>query len=315
MTSTQPELYCLIGDPVSHSLSPFIMNRAFALSGIDATYTTLNVSTGDLSETLRDLREMGVTGVNVTYPYKERIIDCINVPSRRVDILKAANTLHITGQGIHGYNTDATGTATALTRFGNVSLEGKKVVIFGAGGAARAAAYGVLESGADMVTFLVRDPAGAETSIAGLKQKFAGRDIFVLSLKSKKMLPRHEAAVIGSDIIIQATPVGMDMSGGRESTPKKPPGGRPAPDSGGPMSLLKKPDWIGAHHCCFEFVYQPPETAFLKTARDHGATCIDGKKLLISQALEGFKIWTGREFDVHQMSGALDDHLAGRTTV
>ncbi len=286
------------------------MNRAFSESGIAATYTSLRVESDSLLQTIDDLRDMDFTGVNVTYPHKEAILACVDRPSKHVEVLKAANTLHFTKDEILAYNTDATGTVVALQRFGNIELEGKKVLIFGAGGAARAAAYGVLEAGAETVTFLVRDPSRAEESISHLRIFFAGKNISILSTKSKKMHSRREAAIIGSDILINATPVGM-VGESPEAAGDGARSGAIAGSLGPSPSLVKDPGWIRPAHCCFDFVYHPRETEFLKMAKARGAKRLDGLKLLVAQASEGFRCWTGRPFDLDKMTDALESHLAG----
>ena len=127
--SGKTQLYCLIGDPVEHSLSPFIMNRAFGQAGLDGAYVALRVSAEELPEAVAGLRALGIQGVNVTYPHKETVLRFVDYRSGRVDALGAANTLLVTGEGVRAHNTDAPGVALALRRFANSSLKGEKVAV------------------------------------------------------------------------------------------------------------------------------------------------------------------------------------------
>jgi len=284
--SGKTRLYCLIGDPVGHSLSPFMMNRAFERAGLDCAYVALRVSPEQLREAVAGLKALGIRGANVTYPHKGTILRFADHRSGRVEVLGAANTLHFTAEGTRALNTDAPGVALALRRFGDSSLKGERVLIFGAGGAGRAAALGVLEAGAVSVVFCERFPAAVEEGIERLKRSFPDRNLSILPMTGGEAAHR-KAAIVESDILINATPVvaGDDRS----------------------RSLIEDPGTIGPDHVCFEFTYHPRSTGFLEIARAKGATCLDGLCLLVAQAGESFGRWTGSDFEIGEMAEALAD--------
>lgn len=285
--SAKTRVYGLIGDPVSHSLSPFIMNRAFEEHGIDCVYVDFHVRRGELPEALRGLRALGVAGANVTHPYKEAATSLIDSPSPLVKILKASNTLCFTPEAVLGYNTDAAGAAIALERIGDCPPEGKKVLVYGAGGAGRAVAFGCLEAGAASVTFCVRDTAKTHQAVSPLRDRFADKPLSVIAMGEQDRDERRRA-VIESDIIVNATPLGQADGNG----------------------LIVEPAWIGPSQLCFDLVYGESETKFLKTAGERGATCLGGTALLVAQASEGLRHWTGTGFDVVEMMKAVEAHAS-----
>jgi shikimate dehydrogenase len=278
------------------------MNRAFEQLGIDAAYAAFPVAAARLPEAVAGLKALGVAGANVTYPHKEGVIRFIDRPSPRVAALRAANTLCFTRDGTYGHNTDATGTAIALERFAGLVPRGKRVVIFGAGGAARAAALGLLEAGAAAVTLLARNAAKAEAATWRFKERFSNGSISILSATQPEARDKREAAIRTSDVLINATPIGMQHANAA-------PDARQSSDAV-PRSLIEDPNWIRREHCCFDFVYQPPETEFLRAARAGGAACLGGLCLLVAQASESFRHWTGREFDLEEMARALEAQAA-----
>ena len=231
------------------------MNRAFERAGLDGVYVALRVSPEELPEAVVGLKALGVRGANVTYPHKEAVLRFADHRSGRAEALGAANTLHFTGQGTRAHNTDAPGVAFALRRFGNSSLEGKRLAIFGAGGAGRAAALGVLEAGASSVVFCERFPEAVEEGVGRLKRRFPDRSLSVLPMTDGEEV-RRKAVVAESDILINATPVvaGDDTSG----------------------SLIADSSTIRPDQVCFEFTYHPRSTAFIEIAGTRGATCLDG---------------------------------------
>jgi shikimate dehydrogenase len=280
-------LYGLIGDPVAHSLSPFIMNRAFEDLGLDAMYVAFGVRPERLAASAAGLASLGVAGLNVTFPYKEEILYHIDAISPEAEIINAANTIAVHDGEMHGYNTDAPGTAAALDEFSGVQIEGSSVFIFGAGGSARAAAYGLLERGAKRVTFGVRAADKGEMAVDRLRFAFPEQSIGYAKLSAPDHLARRRDAFRGADIVINATPAGM---AGHER-----------------IELVEDPSWIGEHQVFFDFVYHPRRTAFLETARRCGATTLGGIALLVAQAAESFRIWTDQGFDVKEMAEAVEE--------
>lgn len=290
MTSPKTQLYCLIGDPVDHSLSPFILNRAFSAHGIDAFYVTFAVESNQVVRAVQGLQALGTGGANVTYPHKQAVLPAVTVRAPAVEVIGAANLLTLSRGSVEAENTDASGTALALTNSG-VSTEGKNVFIFGAGGAARAAAYGVLDGGARSVVMSARDPSNRQAAIDRLQKAFPDPAVNITTFDAERSNPSLEGLVRKADIVINASPVGM----GRNK-----------------RNPIEEPSWLKNTACCFEFVYHPRETRFLDAARSAGVQTIDGITLLVCTAQYAFSRWTGLEFDLEDMIEAASSHTADR---
>lgn len=281
-------LFGLIGDPVAHSLSPFIMNRAFDSLGLDAMYVAFGVKPERLQPSVAGLGSMGIAGLNVTYPYKEEILYHIDAISSEAEIINAVNTVLFFDDEIQGFNTDAPGTAIALETFSDAQLEGSSVFVYGMGGSGRAAAYGLLERGAERVTFAVRDDSSGPLVLERFQFAFPEQEVDVVRIgAAEDMVPRRDA-FRGADIVINATPVGMAGL---------PPGGE----------LIEDAAWIRSGQTFFDFVYHPRQTSFLETARRAGAKTLGGIALLVAQAAESFRIWTDHGFDVKEMVEAVEE--------
>jgi shikimate dehydrogenase len=291
MISGKTSMYCLIGDPVAHSLSPLIMNRALAEHRCDGAYVAHRVDHERVGQTLQEMRAQNVRGVNVTYPLKETILGHADEVSAAAQTIGAANVLSFAAGRIRADNTDAPGTAIALETFGGVAPADRSVVIFGAGGSGRAAAWGLLEKGAGEVTFAVRDPDKAKDTCGRFSAHFSGKAVRAVSLECSEQPGPLDAILESADIVINATPVGM---------------------SGYPEARLSfKEGAIHQGQTWFDFVYHPPETDFLAAAREGGACAIGGLELLVSQAREGFRLWTGHEFSLVDMYEYVRAHRAG----
>jgi shikimate dehydrogenase len=285
--ANKSHLFGLIGDPVAHSLSPFIMNRAFESYGMDAVYVAFGIKPERLVASVAGLTAMGVSGLNVTYPYKEEILYHVDAVSTEVEVINAVNTVMFEDDEIRGYNTDAAGTAIALEQFAGVSLDGARAFIYGTGGAACAAAYGMLVCGARQVVFATRSPEKATMVIERFRFAFHDQSVEMVMLNGPDQRAARRDAFRDSSIVINATPVGMV--------------GHPA---GG---LLEDASWIRNEQVFFDFVYHPKQTAFLDTARRAGGKTLGGLALLVAQAAESFRIWTDHGFDIKEMAEAVED--------
>lgn len=290
--ATRTKTYFLIGNPVSHSLSPFIMNRAFGLMGFDCFYGALQVGAHGFEAAFRDLAAGCAEGANITFPYKEDVVPILDEMSDCVAVVSAANAIHFKSGAAVGYNTDATGLISALEAFVGFSPKDKRALIFGAGGAARAAAYGLLEARADSVKFCVRNPAKAEPKLAPLCDRFGPESVSIVSMGGAHRDARLEA-VGDSDLLINATPLGM-------------PGYLPWPRTG----LIDAPSWIKAEHVCFDLVYGASGGWFAGDAERSGAVYLDGVSHLIAQASDGLRLWTGRGFDLIEMANAVAERVS-----
>jgi shikimate dehydrogenase len=286
-TTGKSLLFGLVGDPVAHSLSPFIMNRAFEMVGLDAVYVAFGVRPERLASSIAGLASLGVAGLNVTFPYKEEILYHIDALSSEAEIINAANTVVLYDDELHGFNTDAPGTANALQEFSAVQIEGARVFIYGAGGSARAAAYGLLERGVARVTFGVRSADKGAMAVERLRFAFPEQTVDFVNLAAPGELSRRRDAFRAAHLVLNATPAGM---AGYER-----------------FELIEDPSWIRGGQTFFDFVYHPRRTVFLDMARRGGATTLGGIALLVAQAAESFRIWTDQSFDVREMAEAVED--------
>jgi shikimate dehydrogenase len=290
-TGDRTLLFGLLGNPVAHSLSPFIMNRAFAIHEIDATYVAFGVAPDRLETAVGGLWAMGASGVNVTYPFKEEILYSLDAISTAAEIVQAVNTIVFTDDTIEGINTDATGVAVALERFAEVTVERRRVFIFGAGGSARAAAYGLLERGAESVAFCARTPERAEMTMERFHFAFPEQEIALVPQNTRGDAARRRRLLRAADVVINATPVGMaGVAEGR---------------------ILEHADWIRPEQIYFDFVYHPRHTPFLQAARGRRARTLDGLALLVTQAAQSFHVWTDHTFDVGEMAAAVEAFANG----
>jgi shikimate dehydrogenase len=286
-------LFGLIGDPVAHSLSPFVMNRAFDTMGLDAIYVAFGIKPERLPVSLAGLAAMGVSGLNVTYPYKEEILYHLDAVSAEVEVINAVNTVVYLEEEIQGYNTDAVGTANALEHFAGVQLDGVRALVYGIGASARAAAYGLLERGAERVVFAARSPENGPMVLERFQFAFPEQSVGIITLDEAGAHARRDA-FREANVVINATPVGMagHVVG----------------------SLLEDPAWIRPEQVFFDFVYHPKQTVFLETARRAGAKTLGGIALLVAQASESFRIWTDHGFDIKEMAEAVEDFSKSETS-
>jgi 3-dehydroquinate dehydratase/shikimate dehydrogenase len=246
-------VYGVAGDPISHSLSPTIMNAAFRRENVNAVFLALHAKT--LRDLLTCVREIPIHGVSVTMPYKEAILPHLDNTDAHTTKIGAGNTVVRAQDGkLYGFNTDAAGIVRPLERRLN-SLEGARILVIGAGGAARAAVFGLKERGSE-VYILNRTAAPAK--------KLAHQ-------ARARIIKRADLKKLAFDVVINATPVGMGNL--RES----------------PLQEQE----INARYV-FDMIYDPAETRFLKLAKERGVQIIPGIEMFVHQAARQFEIWTGK---------------------
>jgi shikimate dehydrogenase len=258
-----------IGDPVEHSLSPLIHNAAYQALGIDGdfVYVACNVKPEALAALADGVRAMGVRGVSCTRPHKLAIMEYLDEIDAIAKTIGAVNTVVNDNGRLKGYNADWLGIVAPLEAL--TTLAGKQVALLGAGGAARAAAYGVTQRGAKL-TIYNRTLAKAQA----LANEFGAQARSLDDLSEVKTM----------DIIMNATAVGLAPNDGE------------TPVSQG---------LITDRHIVFDAVYAPLETRLLREARQQGARVIPGTEMLLHQGMEQFKLFTGREAPEAAMRAAL----------
>src|SRR5437667_1386201 len=244
-------VYGVAGDPVAHSLSPAIMNAALRRENVNGVYLALHAKT--LKDLLACVRDIPIHGLSITMPYKEAIIKFLDNTDSHTTKIGACNTVVRAQDGkLYGFNTDSAGVVRPLEQ--RIRLDKSKILVLGAGGAARAAVYGLKERGAEV--YILNRSAGPAQKLARSARA--------------RLLKRAALKKQTFDVIINATPVGMGNT--RES----------------PLNE----DEIQARYV-FDMIYDPPETRLIRLAKGRGAQVIPGIEMFVHQAARQFEIWTG----------------------
>jgi shikimate dehydrogenase len=256
-------VYGLLGRPVAHSLSPAMHNAAFRELGLNVVYVAFEVA--DLAQAVAGLRGLAIPGVSVTIPFKEEIIPMLDELEPKAAKIGAVNTVVNRDGILTGHNTDWLGALAALEE--KTEITGQHVLILGAGGAARAIAFAILEKGGQVaVTDVDRDKALA-----------LSRKLWV-EVVAPDYLGEYPA-----EVLINATPVGME------------------PKSG---DIPLDPALLGNFRVVMDIVYKPLETRLLQEARTRGCQVIDGLRMLIHQGAAQFELWTGKPAPLEVMARA-----------
>ena len=252
--------------PAGHTRSPAMHNAAFAALGIDAVYLAFDVPPEDLAAAISGVRAIGIRQLAISIPHKESVIALLDDVDETARRIGAVNTVTRRGAKLVGSNTDWLGAVRAIESV--TAVADARAVVLGAGGAARAVVYGLRARGAN-VTVLNRSPDRAEQLCADLEAEASG--------------PISALENIPHDILVNTTSVGL---AGDES----------------PVD----PSWICPAAVVMDAVYQPPETRLLRDAASRGARTIPGKWMLVHQAAEQLREWTGLDAPVEVMAEAFD---------
>jgi len=264
-------IFGVAGNPIAHSLSPLMQNTAFRRARVDAVLLPLKVRA--LADLLTFALELPLSGIAVTMPLKQEILPRLAQMDPLVKRIGACNTVRIGADGkLFGYNTDVAGVVRPLKS--RIALKGARIALLGAGGAARAAAFGLAEEGAEV--FIVNRTHENAVKLA----RAAGAK----ALRHEKLRSMH------FDALINSTPCGM--AGSKE-----------------PLPLAA--DELNAG-LVFDMVYNPMETPLLKLARSRGIPVITGVEMFVQQGARQFEIWTGKTAPEAQMRRAVERELRGR---
>ena len=277
-------VYGIFGYPVKHSLSPLMQNAAFSKKAIDAVYVPFEVPPENLKEAVEGVRALGVRGLNVTVPHKERIVEHLDYLSDEAELLGAVNTVKNENGELTGYNTDAEGFLRSLLEEG-VELEGKRALMFGAGGAARAVGYALLKGGVKFLNIVNRNFSRGK-EVGELLGKLGNVLVYPLKESTVEVLLRDV------DLIVNTTSLGMK------------------PDDPHLFDYSKIPSGITV----VDIIYNPPETPLLKAAREKGCKTVNGLGMLVHQGAVAFEIWTGEKAPVETMREVLKRELYGGNT-
>lgn len=271
----------MLGWPVGHSLSPVMHNAALQADGLDLAYLALPTPPDRLLEVVGALGAMGFVGANVTVPHKQAVIAACDTLTDEARLIGAVNTLTWRDGDLEGHNTDAIGLQRALDR---VDAGRRRAVLLGTGGAARAAVVALVRRGAEVIV-VGRRPDAAE-AVGDLGQVVADElpadaphaGHFTGAVGIGLDDPEFEGTVRGADLVVNATPLGMN--------------GEPLP---APFMDLHE------GQLAYDLVYAPPDTPFLQAAAAAGAAAHHGLSMLVHQAAAAYERWTGRDAPLEVM--------------
>ena len=267
-------LAAVVANPIKHSISPFIHNQAFEATHTNGVYVAWEVEATDLAETVANVRRYQMFGINLSMPYKEQVISYLDQLSEEARLIGAVNTVVNREGTLIGYNTDGKGFFKSLPSF---KISGKRMVLLGAGGAAKAILAQAILDGVSQVSVFVRSASIEKTR--PYLEKLQNETGFKVDLFALEDVSELQARIIDSDLLVNATSVGMDGVS------------LPIPASVAlPEKLLVA-----------DVIYQPFETPFLNLARNQGNHAVNGLGMLLYQAAEAFQLWTGKEMPTDQI--------------
>lgn len=274
--TAKTKICMIIGDPVEHSLSPAMHNKAYQKQGLDFVFIGAKVTNQDLPKAIDGIRSLGIRGTSVTIPHKVEVMQYLDKVDDRAQKIGAINTIVNDNGYLTGYNTDYLGTVTPLEEMLNKAgkqLKDQKVVLLGAGGAARAMAFGVLSREASL-TICNRTLSKAEALAQELGCKAAELDATEL--------------IKQADIIINSTSLGM----GEQVE----------------LSPISQ-ELISSEQIIFDAVYIPYETKLIKDAKAKGAKVIHGIDMLLYQGIAQYRLYTRQDAPIEVMREALHQHF------
>ena len=280
------QLVGLFGYPLSHSISPVFQQAALDYCSIPARYRAWATPPERLPVEIEGLRRDGYLGANVTVPYKERVMDLVDGIDGVARRLRAVNTIVKEGTRLVGHNTDEYGFIRSLRDVAGFDPGGSSALLLGAGGAARAAAFGLVNAGVAHLTIANRTLRRA--SALADEVRGAGGDVAAAPMDDRGLAP----ACATADLIVNATSVGMRHGDAEGHSPL-------------PAGVIPK----GA--VVYDMVYTPAETPLLVAAARAGCRAVGGLSMLVFQGAASFELWTGREAPIEVMFRAAEEAMAG----
>ena len=267
-------LAAVVANPIKHSISPFIHNSAFEATNTNGVYLAWEVDATELAETVANIRRYQMYGLNLSMPYKEQVIPYLDQLSEEACLIGAVNTVVNREGTLIGYNTDGKGFFKSLPSF---KISRKRMVLLGAGGAAKAILAQAILDGVSQISVFVRSSSIEKTRPYLEKiQNATGSRVDLFALEDVQNL---QDSITQADLLVNATSVGMDGSSQPIQT-----------------SIVLPEKLMVA-----DVIYQPFETPFLKWARNQGNQSINGLGMLLYQAAEAFELWTGKEMPIDQI--------------
>ena len=277
----------IIGYPLSHTLSPSMHNFIYQKLGIDVEYKKWEISPNNLKSHIEKINNENFIGANITVPYKEKIVSLLDEIRNEAKFTGAVNTIVKNNNKLIGYNTDVYGIEQTL----DIKLKNDVInnaVIFGAGGAAKAAFFVLLQRGLNNLTIVNRTKSNALKMISKFNNVNCDQTIITLNEKSQ-----IKSACLSADLIINTTILGMKGSGYEDISPI---------DS----------TFIDSNSVIFDMVYNPTKTQLIKIALERNANIIEGLDMLVYQAIKSIELWTGIRPSFDDMYSKCKEILEGK---
>jgi len=283
MITGKTKITGLIGDPVEHTLSPHMHNAGFSYFHLDYVYVPFRVRKENLGSAVKGALNLNIMGLNVTIPHKINVMKYLDDLDETARLIGAVNTINF-GEIVKGYNTDGLGAIRSIDEI--KPIKDNKIVLLGAGGAARAISFQAIFSGAGELVIANRTREKAQELARNIVDKLDG------TVKATGLGEELHEELKDADILINTTPIGMypHMN----------------------VKPLVTADMMPEGLIVNDVIYNPLETGLLKEAKKAGSETISGIKMLIYQGIESFKIWTGREPPVEVFEKAVNEAVQYR---
>lgn len=276
----------VIGHPLKESLSPVFQQAAFDHLGLDVRYEAWPTPPEELAARVDTLRAPDLLGANVTIPHKEAALALLDDADDLCRRVGAVNTIVSEEGRLYGFNTDVGGFMRALQQEGGLHPAGARVVVAGAGGAARAVVVALIDAGAASVTLINRTLPRASALASEMSERSRGTELHALP----DVHASWRAALLSCRLLINCTSVGMSGTDEEKDSPV-------------PSELIPPGALV------FDLIYRPVKTPLMKAAEARGARVIGGLPMLIYQGAESFALWTGQEAPVEVMFAAAREAL------
>jgi shikimate dehydrogenase len=273
----------VIGDPIAHSLSPALQNFLIRHFALPFAYEALHIRQDDLPKMIQRLRHSEFCGINVTLPHKQTVLSFLDEIEVTAAGIGAVNTIAVEDGRLIGYNTDARGFLRSLETAG-VTIAGKNALVLGAGGAARAVIFALLQAQIGKIVVCNRSAARAETLVAVFANHTAPNQLQYVPWLARADWIKKNAV----NLLINTTRVGMHPLDGES----------PLPDNvfTGQMAVI-------------DLVYNPVQTRFLRAANSAGAKTLNGLGMLIYQGVAALELWSKRQFDIREIYPKIENEL------
>lgn len=269
--------FLVVGNPIGHSLSPLMHQAALDFHGINAQYHAVDLVQADITDFIGWLNRDVFLGCNITIPYKNQFIEVVDHTDNYAREAGVINTIAKSDHELIGHNTDIHGFTSPLLQYTD-QIEGGRVIVFGTGGAAKAVKIGLEDLGVEEIVFVSRNPE---------KNSNLNSDHTWVKTVS---YDQWQSYADETSMFVNTTPLGMSPDVGR------------SPISDFDSKLLE-------NKICYDLIYNPMETKFLKQADEFGAITINGLDMLIMQGNRSFEIWTGKTFPLDSIKTLLINKL------